>query len=142
MPPNEKLVFWLVVVSVRVSTNEAGPPSVALDPSWLSTTGPFKAMRLGRVALAFVPGEPITELGWRIKQAGADRGFDHTFVFGLANDHLSYFTTREEYQRGEYEGMSTLYGEGTGDAVVIAAVRQLSRLTPPPKVSPSPATRP
>ena len=100
---------------------------VPLDPAWAPKKGPFQAIRLGDTVLAMVPGEPITELGWEIKARGAAQGFAHTFVVGLANDHLSYFTTRAEYLRGLYEGTASLYGPGNGALVVDAAERVMIR---------------
>ncbi|RME51448.1 MAG: hypothetical protein D6795_08310, partial [Deltaproteobacteria bacterium] len=50
------------------------------------------------------PGEGITEIGMDVKETlkGPDYGFDHAFVFGLANGHISYICDREEYWEGGY----------------------------------------
>ncbi|GIW73203.1 MAG: hypothetical protein KatS3mg102_2745 [Planctomycetota bacterium] len=103
-------------------------PGVVLPllPEWLPRQLPFQAWRLGEVAIATVPGEPITEIGLAIKQQGAALGFAHTFVAGLANDHMGYVTTLAEYVRADYEGRSTLYGPQTGQLVIDAAARQLA----------------
>ena len=101
---------------------------VPLDPNWGPKKGPFQAIRLGDTVLAMVPGEPITELGWQMKARGAALGFAHTFVIGLANDHLSYFTTRSEYARGLYEGTSSLYGPDNGALVVDSVERVMTRV--------------
>ena len=106
-------------------------PGAPFDPSWVSSKGPFKAWRIGNVALAFVPGEPLTEIGWLIKAHGTALGFASTIVVGLANDHLSYLPTRAEYERGQYEGQSTMYGPGAGELTVDAAARVLGRLPAP-----------
>ena len=106
-------------------------PGAPFDPSWVSSKGPFQAWRIGTVALEFVPGEPLTEIGWLIKAHGAALGFSSTIVVGLANDHLSYLPTRAEYERGQYEGQSTLYGPGAGELAVDAAARVLEKLPAP-----------
>ena len=106
-------------------------PGAPFDPSWVSSKGPFQAWRIGNVALAFVPGEPLTEIGWLIKAHGTALGFASTIVVGLANDHLSYLPTRAEYERGQYEGQSTLYGPGAGELAVDAVARVLGHLPAP-----------
>lgn len=92
---------------------------------WMPKVLPFSALRLDDVALATVPGEPITEIGWEIKKAGTEAGHRMTLVVGLANDYMGYVATQAEYGRAEYEGQYTLYGPGTGAFVVGAAARQL-----------------
>lgn len=104
-------------------------PSLAmgalLPPGWVSRTLPFQALRVGDTVLATIPGEPITELGWDIKRRGADQGFNHTWVVGLANEHAGYFATEAEYNRGAYEGALTLFGPRTGAAVVDGAAKAM-----------------
>ncbi len=97
------------------------PLMVPLNPSWLSTTLPFQAIRIDDTVLVSIPGEPITEIGWDVKARAKAKGFAHAFVLALANDHGGYFTTLAEYQRGEYEGQATLYGPLTGQVVVDSA---------------------
>lgn len=104
------------------------PLAIALSPTWLSTTLPFQALRIDDTVFAAVPGEPITEIGWQIKASAQARGFAHGFVLGLANDHGGYFTTLAEYQRGKYEGASTLYGPTTGDVVFTSVDGVLSEV--------------
>jgi hypothetical protein len=98
---------------------------------WMPKQLPFTALRLDDVALATVPGEPITEIGWAIKKAGAQAGHRLTFVVGLANDYMGYVTTQAEYKKAQYEGRSTLYGPGTGTFVVNAATKQLGAVKVP-----------
>jgi hypothetical protein len=104
--------------------------NIPLDPTWLSTVAPFKAVRIDKTVLATIPGEPITEIGWDIKARAAAKGFDRGFVVGLANDHISYITTEAEYIRGQYEGMCTMYGVYTGKTIVDAADRVMERVKP------------
>jgi len=97
---------------------------------WMQKVLPFVALRLDDVALATVPGEPTTDIGLAIKQAGGQKGFRLSFVVGLANDYGGYVTTTAEYQTGEYEAQSTLYGENTGPITVGAASDQLDKVKP------------
>ncbi len=104
--------------------------AIPLDPSWLATDAPFKAVRLDRSVSATIPGEPITEIGWDVKARAVQKGFERAFVVGLANEHLGYLTTRAEYMRGEYEATATLYGVTTGEVAVQAADRLMDRVKP------------
>jgi hypothetical protein len=98
--------------------------------TWMQKVLPFGALRLGDVVLATVPGEPTTTLGLQIKAAGLAKGFRKTYVVGLANDHMGYATTPEEYATSEYEAESTLYGPTTGTIVVSSASKQIDTVWP------------
>jgi hypothetical protein len=83
---------------------------------------PFAVVRVGDGVLAAVPGEPTKEEGVRIRAsvlgAMAGSGVTHVVIAGLADDYMSYVTTREEYGEQSYEGGSTLYGQNEGEFVV------------------------
>jgi hypothetical protein len=98
---------------------------------WMQKVLPFAALRLGDVVLATVPGEPTTTVGQQIKAAGKARGFRRTYVVGLANDHMSYVTTPDEYAEiDQYEAQSTLYGPTTGTIVVSSATKAIDAVKP------------
>ena len=97
------------------------PLTLPLNPTWLSTTLPFQAIRIDDTVFVAIPGEPITEIGWDIKTRAKAKGFVRGFVLALANDHAGYFTTKAEYDRCKYEGQATLYGPTTGQVVVTSA---------------------
>jgi hypothetical protein len=101
---------------------------IPLDPTWLSTTLPFQAFRIDDTVFATAPGEPETEIGWDVKARAKQKGFARGVVVGLANDHGAYFTTLAEYQRGEYEGMMTLYGPTTGQVVADAMATMMDQV--------------
>ncbi|MCK5800472.1 MAG: neutral/alkaline non-lysosomal ceramidase N-terminal domain-containing protein [Deltaproteobacteria bacterium] len=94
--------------------------------TWLPQALPFGALRLGDVALATIPGELVTELGLKLKAKGKALGFKHTFVVGLANEHVGYIATKAMFQDGtSYEAQTTLYGENMGLLVLDAAETRL-----------------
>lgn len=70
--------------------------------------------------LVAVPGEMITQLGLALKAHARRQGFAHPAIFGLANDHLGYFLTRAEMQRGGYESTVAFHGEGFGEELTLA----------------------
>ncbi len=105
--------------------------------NWLASDLPFGALRLGNVALATVPGEPVTAIGFSIKNKGKALGYAHTFVVGLANEHMGYIATKAMVQANvEYEAQMTLYGENTGQIVINAAEQHLKAVLPATPPSP------
>lgn len=98
---------------------------ISLGPSWIETRFRFQAIRLDDVALVSIPGEAIHTIGLAVKAHGVARGFRKTFPFGLANGHMAYITTPEEYDAGGYESLATLFGRDTGTMVVDRCARVL-----------------
>ena len=70
-------------------------------------------LRIGDVRFFCVPGEPAAALGLELK-----RRFPGSWILGLANDHLGYFLTEEEYRRGGYERLVSFYGPKMGPWLV------------------------
>ncbi len=84
---------------------------------------PFQLLRLGNLAIVGLPWEITTMAGRRIRdtvsEALRDDGVDYVVITGLANDYVSYLTTREEYALQMYEGASNQFGPWS-----LAAVQQ------------------
>jgi hypothetical protein len=95
--------------------------AVPLPSSWVPTTLPFQALRIGNTVFVAIPGEPITEIGWDLKSRATSKGFTRGVILSLANDHAGYFTDAVQYQAADYEGKNTLYGPTTGQVVVDSA---------------------
>jgi hypothetical protein len=107
-----------VEARVQVHLNGTVGVYVRLDPYARTDTYRFHALRLrtgaGRTAiLASVPGEALHRVGLRLRALARERGADQAFVLGLANGALGYLADEEEYFRGGYEALVTLYGPGT-----------------------------
>ncbi|MEX1667171.1 neutral/alkaline non-lysosomal ceramidase N-terminal domain-containing protein [Zhongshania arctica] len=98
-----------------------GPP---LNAS--ATVVPFQLFRLGNLAIVGLPWEITTMAGRRIRDTLIDvlkeDGVDHVVITGLANDYVSYLTTREEYALQMYEAASNQFGPWS-----LAAVQQETR---------------
>ncbi len=88
-----------------------------LGPPWLDTRFRFAALRLGSLLWLGAPGEPIVELGGRLRALGTGAGYAETWVIGCCNGHMGYITTPEEYDEGGYEAWMTFYGRDTGPQV-------------------------
>ena len=70
-------------------------------------------LELGGTRMFCVPGEPCAALGLELKKR-----FPGAWVVGLANDHLGYFLTEEDYRAGGYERMMSFYGPRMGPWLV------------------------
>jgi hypothetical protein len=80
---------------------------------------PIGLYRIGSLILGTLPGEFTTLLGRDIAnhmQARAGTS-ERVLLIGLANEYLSYFTTREEHAAQQYEGASMLWGPFSGELV-------------------------
>lgn len=74
---------------------------------------PVQLLRLGRLYLIAIPGEPTIVSGLRLRRTvaaivGAD--LHDVLCVGYSNAYVHYVTTPEEYDEQRYEGGSTLFG--------------------------------
>jgi len=76
---------------------------------------PVQAVRIGRLVLFGVPGEPTTLTGQSFEELCRDGFVCRTT--GLANGHLGYFVTPVEYDEGGYAPSSCLWGRDTAARV-------------------------
>ena len=84
------------------------------------------AIRIGALAFVGVPGEPFTELGFRIYAASP---FAHTIVFCTTNASCGYVPTSSAFEvKGSYETNVSRINKGSDDAYVQAAERALKAL--------------
>lgn len=95
-----------------------GPP-LNLSPNIV----PFQLIRIGNLAIVGLPWEITTMSGRRIRETVLnvlrETGIDYVVITGLANDYVSYLTTREEYAVQEYESASNQFGPWS-----LAAIQQ------------------
>lgn len=91
-----------------------------------------QVLLLGDIAFVGVPGEFFTTLGLEIKRRSP---FRDTYVFELANDYVGYLPDARAFDRGGYQvwaGLHSPLEKGSGEAIVVAAVRLLDDLHEPP----------
>lgn len=86
------------------------------------------AVRMGKVVLVGVPGEPTSHLGREIRDYGRRLGFPYTLVISHVNGWMGYILGPVDYDRGGYEATLSFYGREQGIEVVQAAKRALDRL--------------
>lgn len=98
-----------------------GPP-LNISPNIV----PLQLFRIGNLAIIGLPWEITTMSGRRIRDTVLnvlrDVGVDYVVITGLANDYVSYLTTREEYAVQEYESASNQFGPWS-----LAAIQQEMR---------------
>ncbi len=81
---------------------------------------PVQIIRIGSLAVLSIPGEITTMAGRRLREAILNLlkpiGVKYIAISAYANAYAGYITTREEYDKQNYEGASTLFGPYTFDA--------------------------
>lgn len=71
------------------------------------------------------PGEATTELGMKLREEARNNGAQDAWVLGLSNDHLAYFVTPEEFDKGGYEACTNFFG-AQGGIKILEAHKNLS----------------
>jgi neutral ceramidase len=83
--------------------------------SLLSTTSTeIQALSIAGLTIMAVPGEMTAPLGIALKEQARRLGFPQPCIVGLANDHIGYILTADQYRRGGYERSVSGYGAGLG----------------------------
>ena len=81
--------------------------------SFVQERVPVQLVRIGRLHLITIPGEPTIVSGLRLRRTVADivgADLEDVLCVGYSNAYLHYVTTPEEYDEQRYEGGSTLFG--------------------------------
>lgn len=89
------------------------------------------ALRIGKLAVVGIPGEPSSHLGRRIRDAGRRLGFRSCLVVSHVNGWMGYILDATDYRQGGYEATLSFNGEAQGDRVVEAAIGALKQLAKP-----------
>jgi hypothetical protein len=71
---------------------------------------PLQAVRLGDVTLMALPVEAVTEVGQAMREGARGQGARCPLVVGLANDHLLYTASPDDFAEGGYEVEMTALG--------------------------------
>jgi neutral ceramidase len=92
-----------------------------LDSAWVEQNPLFTALAFEvngkNTLLVTLPGEPLLELGWEVRNDTKDMGFDDTFLCGYSNSHMGYFATPNEYDVGGYESQLSFWGRYTAELI-------------------------
>ncbi len=79
-------------------------------------------IEIGDTWLMGLPGEAIMQIGLDLKARARKLGAKTPVVVGLADDHLMYFVTREEFPKGGYEVTMNMYGPAVEDTLIRAVL--------------------
>jgi len=76
----------------------------------LPTHSYISIAQVGDITYMTYPGEPSTQIGYDLQALAHVRGHVDPQIISLANDYMTYFTTRKEYREFEYDSCSSMYG--------------------------------
>lgn len=79
---------------------------------------PLQALRLGDVVFMALPVEMVSEAGLAMKNGARGQGVHYPLVAGLANDHLLYAATPDDFEQGGYEVDNTALGETEAGLII------------------------
>jgi hypothetical protein len=75
-------------------------------------------IQLGDIMIFTWPGEPTAALGLQTKAMARELGIKDPWVFSLANGHMAYFTTPDQYDVPSYESCVALHGKHAGKQIL------------------------
>ncbi len=106
------------------------PPAFAqaLVDKFAPREGYITAIRFGSLVMVGIPGEPTGALGLRIVAAGKKLGYKAVLVCSHVNGWIGYILAPDDYDRGGYEATLSFHGRDTGEHVVEASIRAMTRL--------------
>ncbi len=79
-------------------------------------------IEIGKTWLMGFPGEAVMDIGLHAKAKARKLGAEHPVAVGLADDHLMYFVTRDQFPRGGYEVTMNMYGPTVEDTLIRAVL--------------------
>jgi len=89
----------------------------------------LQAMRMGDAALVGIPGEPLVEVGTRIKNGSP---LKPALIISYANGYCGYIATSEAYEKGGYEVTPAWWNrlaKGAAEILIEESVSLIKRLT-------------
>ena len=105
-----------VAEAMRMCSLEFGPDTFPLE---------LTGFKIGPVAFVGIPGEPFTDIGMRIKEAGTHRLI---MPVALCNGYEGYFPSRAAYEAGGYESRSSKFRCNVSDILVDGGKKLLENL--------------
>ncbi|NDF14075.1 hypothetical protein EB061_01980 [bacterium] len=97
-------------------------------PGFFPTHTRLSMIRLGGILMMTWPGEASTSLGFELNSIAERYGFRKSWVLGLTNDYLAYFTTEHEFLEATYDSCSSLYSDHGGAKIVAHYRKQIEDL--------------
>ena len=116
-------IFKFAHEEIQLSSREAAGVSNQLD-----ALARLSAIRIGALAILFLPGEPFVETAQAIEAASP---FDHTIVVGFGENNIGYIPTSSAFDQGGYEvgpGKWSFLDRGADQVIYSAALKILEEL--------------
>lgn len=85
----------------------------------------LSGIRIGKIALIGVPGEPFTGIGRALKES---KDFSLVLPCCLTNGNEGYFPMKEAYDEGGYEARSSNFKAGVAELIIDEGLKLLSEL--------------
>ncbi len=88
----------------------------------------LSAIRIGSLAILFLPGEPFVETALAIEKSSP---FEHTIVVGFGENNIGYIPTEEAFSLGGYEvgpGKWSFLEKGADKKIYDSAIKLLEEL--------------
>ncbi len=82
-------------------------------------------LSIGNIAFGVAPYEMFTDNGRNVKNAGADKDYDLTFMCAYSNGMIGYIPTELAFEHGEYEVYSCQFVKGTAEQLQNEIIRLL-----------------
>lgn len=89
----------------------------------------LQALRIGGGVLVGIPGEPLVEVGIRVKKSSP---LSPTLIVSYANGYCGYIATSEAYEQGGYEVTPTWWNrlaKGSAEILIEESISLIKRLT-------------
>jgi len=90
--------------------------------------GRLRAIKIGELAILFLPGEPFTEIAFEIEKASP---FVHTIITGFCENSIGYIPTNKAFDEGGYDvgpGKWAFLPRGTDEVIASNAIEMLNQL--------------
>jgi hypothetical protein len=88
----------------------------------------LSAIRIGALAILFLPGEPFVETALAIERSSP---FEHTIIAGFGENNIGYIPTIAAFEQGGYEvgpGKWSFLEKGADETIYSAAIKLLEEL--------------
>ncbi|HVU57388.1 MAG TPA: hypothetical protein VHD83_20135 [Puia sp.] len=88
----------------------------------------LSAIRIGALAMLFLPGEPFVETALAIERSSP---FEHTIIAGFGENNIGYIPTEAAFEQGGYEvgpGKWSFLEKGADEVIHAAAIKLLEEL--------------
>lgn len=103
-------------------TNFYAGEAMALPDGYLPIE--LQGLRIDKAAFVAIPAEVFVEIGLKLKSVAPHK----TFVAGVANGYIAYLPTREAYEVGGYEVVSSMCAAAAEEVLIEKAIELEEKL--------------